>query len=202
MILREGSNFGAPGRRRRVPSEDEQEELDWHVAKILQREHRDKHVDGISAMQGRSVAGKALSRLDAEISSRPGIHESRTQVENFRMACKPHGRILWAKWCMADLPCRTRMHAETEERRIDFLRTDLELCFTFAELAKTERLSGDQSAALRVLEKAEIGHATVARFLRDVNDPQAAREIEARLSELRARLDDETERLKAVKDKP
>jgi hypothetical protein len=37
MILQEGSNFGAPARWRRAPSEDEQEELDWHVAKVLQR---------------------------------------------------------------------------------------------------------------------------------------------------------------------
>jgi hypothetical protein len=92
---------------------------------------------------------------------------------------------------MADLPNFSDMQAATDQNRIDFLRTDLGLCFTFADLAKTEREFGDRAAAHRVLEKAETGYSTILRMLADVENAEQKYEFEQRLIELRAKLDGE-----------
>ena len=92
---------------------------------------------------------------------------------------------------MADLPSFSDLHAATEESRIDFLRMDLELCFTFADLAKTERKIGDRAAAERVLQKAEVGYATMTRMVADVENADQKYKIEQRLIALRTRLDNE-----------
>jgi hypothetical protein len=100
------------------------------------------------------------------------------------------------KWCMSELTKLSDLQAATDGNRLDFLRTDLQLCFTFAELAKTERQIGDRDAARRVLEKAETGCATIARFLADVENPDQKNEIALKLAELRATLDTEQDCLK------
>jgi hypothetical protein len=92
---------------------------------------------------------------------------------------------------MAELTNLSDLEAATNRNLIDFLQTDLGLCFTFTDLAKTERHIGDQDAARRVLEKAEAGYATIARFLADVKDANQKSEIAQKLAELRARLDAE-----------
>jgi len=97
---------------------------------------------------------------------------------------------------MAGLTNLSDLQAATNQNRIDFLQTDLGLCFTFADLAKTEREIGDRDAAHRILEKAETGCAAIARFLADVENPDEKNEITQKLLELRARLDAEQECLK------
>jgi hypothetical protein len=97
---------------------------------------------------------------------------------------------------MADLTNLSDLEAATNRNRLDFLQTDLGLCFTFADLAKTERQIGDRDAARRVLEKAETGYATIARFLADVENADQRYEIAQKLAELRARLDTEQDCLK------
>ena len=97
---------------------------------------------------------------------------------------------------MADLPNLSDLEAATNRNRLDFLQSDLELCFTFADVAKTERQIGDRDAARRVLEKAETGYATIARFLADVENAGQKYEIAQKLAELRARLDTEQDCLK------
>ena len=92
---------------------------------------------------------------------------------------------------MADLPEWAELRAATSQSRIDFLRTDLGLCFTFADLAKTEREIGDRAAAHRVLEKAEIGYGTILRMSADVDNADQKHEIVQKLTELRAKLDGE-----------
>jgi hypothetical protein len=89
------------------------------------------------------------------------------------------------------------LRAETEENRIDFLRTDLALCFTFIDLAKTEIETGDRDTAMRVCAKAEDGYATIARFVPEVNNPEHRNHITQRLEELRAVLDLLQQRLQA-----
>ena len=49
-----------------------------------------------------------------------------------------------------------------EQNRIDFLQTDLALCFILADLARIELGSGQRKAAQQALAKAETGYATVA----------------------------------------
>jgi hypothetical protein len=92
---------------------------------------------------------------------------------------------------MSDLPKLSDLQAATDLNRVDFLRTDLDLCFTFADLAKTEREIGDRAAATRILEKAETGYATILRISADVKKADQKHEIAQKLAELRARLDGE-----------
>lgn len=92
---------------------------------------------------------------------------------------------------MADLPKLPDLQAATDQSRVDFLQTDLGLCFTFADLAKTEREIGDRAAAHRVLEKAETGYATILRMSADLQNPDQKKDIEQKLANLRAKLDDE-----------
>src|SRR4051794_17014067 len=90
---------------------------------------------------------------------------------------------------MSDLRTLSELQAETEENRINFLRTDLALCFTFIDLANTEIESGERDAAMRVCAKAEDGYATIARFVPEVRNPEHRSHITQKLAELRAVLD-------------
>jgi hypothetical protein len=97
---------------------------------------------------------------------------------------------------MGELTNLSDLQAATNRNRLDFLQTDLAVCFTFADLAKTERQIGDRDAARLLLEKAETGYATIGRFLADVQNRDQKNEIARRLAELRARLDTERDCLK------
>jgi hypothetical protein len=81
---------------------------------------------------------------------------------------------------MAELTNLSDLQAATNRNRLDFLQTDLGLCFTLADLSKTERETGDRDAARRVLEKAETGYATIARFLAAVENPDQKNHRNAR----------------------
>ena len=81
------------------------------------------------------------------------------------------------------------LHAKGQQNRLDFLKTDLDLCFTFAELVGTELLLGDRETALRVKENAVRGHDTITHLLAGVDDGTEKDAIQQRLNELRARLD-------------
>jgi|tagenome__1003787_1003787.scaffolds.fasta_scaffold20981873_6 hypothetical protein len=96
---------------------------------------------------------------------------------------------------MADLPRFSDQESATDRDRIDFLRTDLDLCFTFVDLAETERASGDTDAAQSVLDKAEHGYSTITYFLPRVENDDQKQEIQRRLLELRVRLDAEKSHL-------
>jgi len=90
---------------------------------------------------------------------------------------------------MGDGSKRSELHTKDEQKRVDFLRTDLALCFTFADLAQTELRLGDREAAQQVLAKAEHGYATVARFLPEVENVERRNEIERKWNDLRTALD-------------
>jgi hypothetical protein len=90
---------------------------------------------------------------------------------------------------MDDLPKLSDLAAATDLARLEFLRADLGLCFTFANLAETERGLEETAAAERILEKAELGYASIERFSADIKDEAKRREIEQKLGELRKRLD-------------
>ena len=92
---------------------------------------------------------------------------------------------------MAELTNLSDLQAAANRNRLDFLQTELGLCFTFVDLAKTERRIGDRDAASRLLDKAETGYATIARFLLDVENPDQKSELAQKLAELRSRLDTE-----------
>jgi hypothetical protein len=88
-----------------------------------------------------------------------------------------------------------RLTAESHRNRIEFLKTELASCSTFASVAETEFRSGEHEAAERALGHAEDGYATVVRLM---SDPKYAdhmtdeerRELRARIERLRSTLDD------------
>ena len=51
------------------------------------------------------------------------------------------------QWYMSELIKLSDLQAATEQNRDNFLKTDLALCFTFADLVKTECEMGDWEAA-------------------------------------------------------
>jgi hypothetical protein len=107
------------------------------------------------------------------------------------MGSIPHADALDSKpleLCMADLPKLSDLRAATDERRIDFLQTDLALAFTFTDLVKTEFEMGDRDAAQRIFKKAELAYATIARMLAEVENTEHKNDIEEKLTQLRARL--------------
>jgi hypothetical protein len=87
------------------------------------------------------------------------------------------------------------LRANLNQDRLDFLRTDLTTCFTFAVMAETEFQIGDLEAGQRSLADGEKGHAMISRFLSDpkhathLTAPQIA-ELTEGLRALRQRLDD------------
>lgn len=90
---------------------------------------------------------------------------------------------------MGDTPKLSALQAEAEQNRLHFLQTDLALCFTFADLVRTELGWGDREAAQRVLAKAEDGYATIERFLPEVENAEQRQELERKLNDLRTTLD-------------
>jgi hypothetical protein len=90
---------------------------------------------------------------------------------------------------MGDGAKLSELHTKGEQNRIDFLQTDLALCFILADLARIELGSGQRKAAQQALAKAETGYATIARFLPEVEDVERRNEIEGKWKDLRAVLD-------------
>jgi len=73
---------------------------------------------------------------------------------------------------MGDEPSRSsdpqsELQAESDRAQMEFLRTDLQTCFTFAEVAEAEHGRGNLDHALRSLEHAETGYATIVRLMSD-----------------------------------
>lgn len=96
---------------------------------------------------------------------------------------------------MANVRRISELRDATERIRLNFLQTDLALCFTFADLLKTEIRIGDRDAAQRILVSAEKGHAAISRFLPYVLDVERRNEIARQLKHLRSTLDDARQQL-------
>ena len=90
---------------------------------------------------------------------------------------------------LPELPDPSGFIARTQRAYLDFLKADLALCFTFADLVDTELQSGDREAALRVKAKTERGYETIADLLTNTDDGSEKAAIRQRLTELRSRLD-------------
>jgi hypothetical protein len=90
---------------------------------------------------------------------------------------------------MADLPDLSELRIRGEEERFQFLQTDLDLCLTFVEVAKTELLMNDREGVQSALDKAETGYATIERLLGRLEKVEHQTEIERKLNHLRTVLD-------------
>jgi hypothetical protein len=80
------------------------------------------------------------------------------------------------------------LKSKTDAARIDFLQSDLALCFTFTELFATEVDAGHIGDAHRTLATAEEGYATISRFLPLVSDQIQRDDIARKLTALGAEL--------------
>jgi hypothetical protein len=80
---------------------------------------------------------------------------------------------------------------QTEQVRLDFIRTDLEVCLTFAAVVETEYDMGNRDHAERTLAEAEKGYSTLLGLLSQAKGLQleTENELHTRLKQLRERLD-------------
>jgi hypothetical protein len=90
---------------------------------------------------------------------------------------------------MNDLWNLPNLGAAIESILLNFLQSDLALCFTFADCLKSELRMGNWDAARKVLAEAEKGHATIARFMPRVTDVKPRNDIKRKLNDLHTILD-------------
>ena len=87
------------------------------------------------------------------------------------------------------------LQRQSDETRVQFLKTEFDTCFTLVGIAETELQSGLKANSRRSTDHAEHGYATLQRFL---SDPKHAdrltgeqqREFGQSMRRLRERLDD------------
>jgi hypothetical protein len=92
---------------------------------------------------------------------------------------------------VSDLPRQIAdVTKQAVEERIHFLKTDLELCFTFTSLAATEYKIGHRAHAVRAINDAEKGYATILRFMNDSMPEDVRRELQEQAERLRKTLDE------------
>lgn len=84
-----------------------------------------------------------------------------------------------------------RIQDETERARLEFIRTDLDLCLTFATVAETAYSMGHREHAEQIVARAEHGYATLVRFFSKATGltPGIQQELQSKFKELRDRLD-------------
>jgi hypothetical protein len=78
-----------------------------------------------------------------------------------------------------------------ERVRLDFIRTDLQVCLTLADLAGTEYDIGNREHAARTIASAEKGYTTLLRFFSQAKRLTSEERMGLRLTfaRLRERLD-------------
>jgi hypothetical protein len=72
---------------------------------------------------------------------------------------------------------------------LNFVRSDLALCSTLADLAKNKLNVGDKEDAQQLLERAEKIYASIEEFLTHIASIRAREEIKRELDERRVTLD-------------
>ena len=72
---------------------------------------------------------------------------------------------------------------------LNFVRSDLALCSTLAELAKNKLNVGDKEDAQKLLDRAEKIYASIEQFLTHVASSRAREEIKRELDDRRITLD-------------
>jgi hypothetical protein len=84
-----------------------------------------------------------------------------------------------------------QLRDETEQALLDFIRTDLGVCLTFATVAETAYSMGHREHAERTLAEAEKGYSDMLRYFLRARGmtPEVGRELQSKFSLLRERLD-------------
>jgi hypothetical protein len=85
------------------------------------------------------------------------------------------------------------LQANLDQNLVNFLETDLALCFTFADIAAARIETGNREHGEQAIADAEKGYQTVSRFLADRHashmNAEKKQELTAELQRLRKRLD-------------
>jgi len=85
-----------------------------------------------------------------------------------------------------------RIQHEIEQARIDFIRTDLDLCLTFATVAQTAYSMGHGEHAEQAVASAEKGYVDMLGLFSKARNltPEAKKELHITFKRLRDRLDE------------
>jgi hypothetical protein len=86
------------------------------------------------------------------------------------------------------------LQAQSDYNRVDFLLTELVLCFTFSIISARKYEAGNQESAAKSMANAERAYETVLHFLSDTKyskhlTDETIQECTAALGRLRDRLD-------------
>jgi hypothetical protein len=84
-----------------------------------------------------------------------------------------------------------RLRAETDQARLDFIRTDLDVCLTFVKVAETAISMGHREHAERTIASAKKGYSDMLRFFSQASGMTAEveKELQSKFRQLRERLD-------------
>ena len=79
----------------------------------------------------------------------------------------------------------------TEQALLDFIRTDLDVCLTFATVAEAAYSMGHQEHAERTIASAEKGYSDMLRYFSQATGmtPEVERDLQSKFKHLRERLD-------------
>jgi hypothetical protein len=87
-----------------------------------------------------------------------------------------------------------KLQAESDRHRVEFLKNELALCFTFSSIAARKYETGNQESAEKSMANAERAYETVIHLLSDPKHSkhltkETVQECTAELERLRQRLD-------------
>jgi hypothetical protein len=84
-----------------------------------------------------------------------------------------------------------RLRADRAQIRLNFIRTDLEVCLTLTGLAETKFRMGNRERAERILARAEKRYSDLLRFssLERGIAAEGQRELQSKFKKVRERLD-------------
>jgi uncharacterized coiled-coil DUF342 family protein len=88
-------------------------------------------------------------------------------------------------------PLPWSLRDDIERSRLDFIRTDLGVCFTFATVAETAYNMGHREHAERTIASAEKGYSDMLRYFSQTTGltAEVERELWSKFKQLRERLD-------------
>jgi hypothetical protein len=80
---------------------------------------------------------------------------------------------------------------KTEQLRLDFIRTDLQVCLTLTSVAETKYGLNNWEHAARLIASAEKGYSSLLRFFSQAKNlaPEAKKELQLTFKRLRKQLD-------------
>ena len=84
-----------------------------------------------------------------------------------------------------------RLRAEIEQARLDLIKTDLDVCLTFAKVAETALSMGHREHAAQTIASAEKGYSDMLRYFSQATGmtPEIESELQSKFKRLRERLD-------------